>query len=72
MEEEDVQRVCLSELPMVGFPLYRLALQDLFNSTPRTDERREGEEGDGWGVCRETETERTEREREALADRGRR
>lgn len=26
LEKEDVQRVCLSELPMVGFPLYRLAL----------------------------------------------
>lgn len=26
LEAEDVQRVCLSELPMVGFPLYRLAL----------------------------------------------
>lgn len=26
LEEEDVQRVCLTELPMVGFPVYRLAL----------------------------------------------
>lgn len=32
LEEEDVQTVCLSELPMVGFPLYRLALKDLFNA----------------------------------------